>query len=146
MMIAGLLAGLIGPRLTGSLGRTQIRTAAKNIAASLRYARSLAVSENAVYAGRFELEENRVIIGRIEAAAAEEGGGEIFIKPKTYRLPEGVRMEIPRTENFESAFDIRFYPAGNAGGGQIRLIDSQNRRQILTVDFITGTVTVAGEG
>ncbi len=164
LVIVGLLAGVVAPRLMGALTGMNLKTEAKKVAASLRYARSRAASEKKTFRVIFSLEENALAVVHLEEEAAgedplspmteeetdpeageseEEEKSEKSEKPRVYNLTEGVTLV--RTEEIEELIDeeqyhIDFYPAGNSSGGEVTLGDDRESRYTLTVDFITGSV------
>lgn len=155
---------MIVPRMGGTLNKMNLKTAAKKIGASLRYARSRAASEKENYVASFDFESNRLAIlidrklsenpdltGTKADEADVQGHGlteseESIVKtirPKIYDLPEGVRFEKAlsvKGEEETELFEIFFYPGGNSSGGKIILMGEEERRFIVEVDFITGSV------
>jgi type II secretion system protein H len=162
LVIISLMSALIVPRLTGPLGNLDLKTAAQTMAASLRYARSLAAAEKKTYLALFDLDANRLVILRpdpttaglysgqaaalqqtlaTEMTAASDAGGGF----KAYRPPEGVRLiaGLSRGGTFESGlFPVFFFSSGASSGGQITLANERGRRYRLAVDFITGMVSL----
>ncbi len=80
LVIAGFIISLVAPAITSTTG-LNLRTAAKRVAAGLRYARSQAVTTGSVYRIVFDIEENEMIIERIveedpyALQTGEAGGG-----------------------------------------------------------------------
>ena len=157
LVIVGLVTALAAPRMIGSLTRAHLRTSVQKVASALRYARSQAVSQRAIYSAVFDFEKNGCVIdakketesddpnAEVEEQAAEtDGSGENKIsEAKSYELPETVKIEkgVIGEEEFESeSFEILFYPAGNSTGGTVVLIDEKENRFQIDIDPITGMV------
>jgi general secretion pathway protein H len=148
MVVLGLISMisvLVVPRLAGSLSKMNGETAARKIAASLRYARSQAVSQKIPYFCRFDFDKNRLIVKNWQA---EPGNLETESRKleKIYDLPEGVKLEEVIAEKTDAGvFQIAFYPAGNSSGGEVIISDERERRYKIETDFITGTVKLLSD-
>jgi len=141
------MAAFVGPRIAGSMSNLNLRTASKKIAASLRYARSQAISESKTYIALFDLDKNRVIIRSgptpRDEDKDEEVGDQVSRQSKGYELPERVRLEkgISADGEIDSGlFQIMFFSNGGSGGGELVLSNDRGYRYKVAVDFITGTV------
>ncbi|MCF8143813.1 MAG: GspH/FimT family pseudopilin [Deltaproteobacteria bacterium] len=152
LVIISVMVGFVGPRLAGSISNTSLKTASKRIAASLRYARSQAISESRSYEAVFDLEKNQMIVRSGQTARKDEAGEEddaikkgVF---KPYLLPDDVRFEkaIWRDEEGDSGlFRILFVPNGGSSGGELLLRNKRGHRYRITVDVITGTAKVRSD-
>ncbi len=158
LLIIGIMMALVSPRLLGSLTKVNLKTSAQKISSSLRYARSQAVSEQAIYHAVFDFEKKGLFINaekpqdneenyfKAEFESAETDDTEAGEnRTESYFLPEDVKFEKAMTTNDEidsGLFDIVFYPAGNSSGGSVVLIDEKERRFQISVDFITGIVNL----
>ena len=150
LVIISIMAAFVGPRIAGSMSNMNLRTASKKIAASLRYARSQAISENRTYTALFDLDKNRMVIRAGQAAREseekDEGGGDQDIrKSKRYELPEDVRLDKAIWREYEGDsgfFRIIFLSNGGSSGGELVLSNDRGNRYGVKVDFITGTVRV----
>jgi general secretion pathway protein H len=158
LLIIGLIMSLVTPRLVGSLTNLNLKTSAQKISASLRYARSQAVSGQTINYAVFDFEKNGMFIKAEKPLDDEESYLKVEIeatetdntkdreyRAESYFLPDGVRIEKAMTTNDEidsGLFDIVFYPAGNSSGGSVVLIDEKDRRFRISVNFITGIVTL----
>lgn len=168
LVIVGLIISLVTPAITSTTG-LGLRTAAKRIAAGLRYARSQAITSGSVYRVVFNIDENEMTIERMAEKDPyglrpggsrwwEEGQGEgedeneepagKQYEKKIYRLPKGVTIasvvtgsqEINRGEAL-----IEFYPNGSCSGGDVFLTNDKELVYRITLDFITGVVTIKEE-
>ena len=149
LVIISIMAAFVGPRIAGSMSNMNLRTASKKIAASLRYARSQAISESRTYVALFDLDGNRVIISSSFTPGDEdnEKDGEvddrISSQAKGYELPKEVRLEkgISTEGEIDSGlFQIVFFSNGGSSGGELVLSNDRGNRYEVKVDFITGTV------
>ena len=167
LVIAGFIISLVAPAITSTTG-LNLRTAAKRVAAGLRYARSQAVTTGSVYQIVFDIDQNEMIIERIveedpyalqtggsrwgeEEEVDEEGSegaGGMNYEKKTYRLPKGVTIASVVTDGEEidqGEALIEFYPNGSCSGGDVFLMDSKERVYRVALEFITGIVTIGEE-
>ena len=149
LLIISVVSAFVGPRLGSSMSNMELKTAAKKIAASLRYARSQATWEGTTYVAVFDFSGNRVLFSSVNVrsdemnavAAADES--KTTGVSKTYDLPKTIQLEkaISDSGEFDSGlFTISFFPAGGSSGGEITLINDRERRYSIKVDFILGTV------
>ena len=150
LVIISLMSVLVVPQLTGSLAKTNLQTASKKISASLRYARSRAVSEKITYVAIFDFEKDRLSIMTGQEAQTGEtlkedlgDGEEPVIRSKSYDLPDGVKLEkgVSGEDEIDSGlFQIAFFPTGSSSGGDVILTNDRGKRYKISVDFITGVV------
>jgi general secretion pathway protein H len=167
LVIAGFIISLVAPAITSTTG-LNLRTAAKRVAAGLRYARSQAVTTGSVYRIVFDLEQNAMTIERVveedpsglqavgnrwweegedEEEGEENSAGEQFDK-KSYVLPRGITIESVVSDGdeiTEGEAQIEFYPNGSCSGGDVFLMDSKERVFRVALEFITGVVTIEEE-
>ena len=151
LVIISMMAAFVVPRLAGSMTNMNLRTAAKKIAASLRYARSQAISESRTYVALFDFDKNRVTIrGDLTSRNGEEEkdgavGDQEDRQSKSYVLPGDVRFEkgISGDSEIDSGlFQVIFLSNGGSSGGELFLRNDRGHRYGVKVDFITGTVRV----
>jgi general secretion pathway protein H len=139
LLIISLLALLVTPRLTKTIGHMEVKSAAKKISAILRYCRSDAVNKNRIVQVSFDTESHLISV-----MSAEEGE-EKPVQRNSYLLPREIRMEKIETgktllENTLPSFE--FYPNGGANGGTAVVRGGEGRAYTLQVDFLTGGVKV----
>jgi general secretion pathway protein H len=148
LVIISMMAAFVGPRIAGSMSNMNLKTASKKIAASLRYARSQAVSESRTYVALFDLDKNRMVIRGDQTAQEEEekddgGGDRDSRQTKRYELPKDVRLDkaiLGEVEIDSGLFKIIFFSNGGSSGGELVLSNDRRNRYEVKVDFITGTV------
>ena len=167
LVIISIAAAFVGPRMAGSMSTLTLKTAAKKVAASLRYARSQATSESRPYFVLFDPDKGRLTIkfGQTatkedkekEAAEGEqdtgtsEGMADEAVKErfKVYALPEGVRFDrvvSDKNEDILDVFQIIFFSNGGSSGGEVLLENDRGRRYNISVDFVSGTVRLGEAG
>jgi type II secretion system protein H len=148
--LMSLIAGMVVPRMAGSLDRMNARTAARKVSAALRYARSQAAAEQIPYVAFLDTEENAIRIGplpREEASGFADSNNVSNPAMRSFSPPRGVRFQwVSEAENRFSVSketnEILFFPSGGASGGRIRLSDEDGREYILSVDRLTGLAEV----
>ncbi|GBC60189.1 hypothetical protein DENIS_1140 [Desulfonema ishimotonii] len=148
MVIVGLMSVLIVPRLGKSLSRLGAETAARKVVASLRYARSIAVSERKIWLADFDFEAGRIILKPWRRETDSDAGEPETVRERlrTFTLPDGVRLEkgiSVRGDVSQDDFQIAFFPGGGSGGGEVFLGDDHGRRFHLEADIITGAIRLA---
>jgi general secretion pathway protein H len=150
LIILSLVSALVAPKLAGSLSSLNFKTAAKRLAASLRYARSQATSEKITYGVLLHIDENRLLIIADPPALTETlheivSDEEQQIKRASfvYELPSEIKIKKAVSADGEVAsglFSIFFFPSGGSSGGEVDLVNEKGRRSKISVDFITGSV------
>jgi prepilin-type N-terminal cleavage/methylation domain-containing protein len=98
LAIMGVVIAFVGPRVAGGLTGMNIRTAALQTAAMLRYARSKAVNTGCAYHVIFDRAERRVILLQ---AASEEGSSPQPPGMDMGAVQSGLDMQIP--DDFDAA-------------------------------------------
>ena len=169
LAIMALVFGMAAPRIAKEMGVLHLRTTAKQIAASLRWARSQALSTGKTYNAIFDAGGQRVIIsdyaGAPDAAGTKPVGsaGDVAGKEaaentdavvpkqvlKIFDLPDDIfisRIEIAEVRDTspgeQSIYQLTFFPDGTSMGGEITIADEQKRSFIIGVDFLTGIVSL----
>lgn len=154
LIIISLMTVLVAPNLAGSLSGMNLKTAAKKISAALRYAQSRAISEKVTCTACFDFEKSMLFILTVAGSPDEidpklsdpklsDKDTAKTEKPKTYSLPDGIRLEkcVSQKGEFDSGiFKIDFFPGGGNTGGDVILVDDREKKCKISVDFITGGV------
>ncbi|MBT8063922.1 MAG: prepilin-type N-terminal cleavage/methylation domain-containing protein [Xanthomonadales bacterium] len=128
LVIAALVMALVGTSISRNISGAEMRTAARKVAASLRYTRTRAILSKSEQVFLVDTEE------RFYQAADRE----------SVDLPEGMNVELntARSElTSETAGGIRFYPDGGSTGGSVRL-EANGRVYNVNVAWLTGEATV----
>ncbi len=132
LVIGVLLVSLAPPLLSGLSGATELRGAARQLAAGLRSARNEAVSRQREATLTLDLEQRRFGVTG---------------DPREIVLPEGlgIRLYTAQAEVVDGATGgIRFFPDGSSTGGSITVSGSQRAYRV-NVDWLTGAITIAEE-
>lgn len=129
MAILGLILAVVPPLVRGPMGTAELKGAARQIAAGLRYARSQAIARNREAVFELGLETRRFRISGVQ---------------RTYHLPPklGLKLFAARSE-FTNAQNgaIRFFPDGSSTGGRVT-VSLDSRVYEVDVNWLTGQVTV----
>jgi general secretion pathway protein H len=128
LVIAGLLVTSVAPTLSGGQARRELRTATRDVEATLREARSRAIWRNRAQIFAANVETN--VIGFGERRGAR-------------RLPKAIRLLLytPPEERLDNAIGaIRFFPDGTSTGGGVTLSRDGDRYDVV-VDWLTGRVS-----
>lgn len=135
LVLAGLVAGLVMPALAGVLDRTQRKSALREIASALRYARSEAVSQKSAIAFQADLNQNRYWLENLRTET----------KSAIKTLPREIVFSGFSGGNEQvdtGTATIVFFPRGNTSGGTLKLTPRQPQedptRFEIQVDPVTG--------
>ena len=151
ILIIGLISALAMPRLSASLPGVKLKSAARAVAASLRYARSRAVYESRTYIAVFDLNRNFLAVEPVETPpdAADPDDIrkilELSERQRVYELPGGIEFEVPgdRAAGADpDVFAVFFFPRGDSTGAEIALQNSRRKQFTITVDTLTGLVEI----
>jgi general secretion pathway protein H len=121
LMLLALLTAVVIPSLGRGLSTAKLKTSSREIAASIRLARSKAASEQQVYLLGFDLEKNEVKLSGLNSTYR-----------KSFELPEGVhltRVSLLETRVEQETKDPFFYfmPNGNSQSFEVSLRNEQGR-------------------
>ena len=129
LVIGVLLVALVPPLLSGMSGATELRGAARQLAAGLRNARNEAVVRQQEAVLTLDLERRRFGVTG---------------DPREIALPESVALKLytAQSELLDSATGgIRFFPDGSSTGGAITVSGPKLAYRV-NVDWLTGTVAI----
>lgn len=131
LVIASLVLALVGTSISRSISGAEMRTAARKLAASLRYTRTRAIISKSEQVFLVDTEE------RSYTAAGRE--------PVTLPGEMEVQLTTARSElTSENVGGIRFYPDGGSTGGSVEL-ESNGRIYTVNVVWLTGEASVQRE-
>ena len=159
LVIVGLMTAMITPTIGRTLTNLKLKTAAKKIAAALRYARSQAITRSEAYQAVFSLKEKQVTVlpeeseedalKAMQPPGGEDGSKQNYMqkdKAKVYALPDEVKFQkvIAGEEDITSGNAvITFRTNGGSGGGEVVLCDEGEKRFLrILVNLLTGAVTI----
>lgn len=128
MVLAALMLSLVGTSLSRSISGAEMRSAAREMAASMRYTRT------------------RAILDKQEHVFYVDTENRSYLAPKRERveLPEGMEVEMTTARSeltSESVGGIRFYPDGGSTGGHVKLA-ANGRIYRIDIAWLTGEATV----
>lgn len=129
LVLLGIAYGLAAPMLSsGSVG-LDIKSGVRQLAAGVRKARSIAVTER----------REAVLTLDVEAKQFSVTGD-----PKIYTLPHRLELALFTAQSElirEKTGNIRFFPDGSSTGGQITVSVGETK-QYVDVDWVTGRVAI----
>ena len=132
-MLLALMTAVVVPSLGRVLSTAKLKTGSREIAASIRLARSKAASEQQVYLLGFDLERNEVKLASLNSTYR-----------KSFELPHGVRLtkvsllETPVEQEAKDPF-FYFMPNGNSQSFQVSLRNEQGRALRVVHNNLKGT-------
>jgi general secretion pathway protein H len=129
LLIMGLAAGLAAPLLGSGNDALEAKSAARQLAAGLRKARSLAVTDQAETVLTLDLARRRFSVSG---------------DPRSYRLPAGLELSLYTAQSEqvqEQVGNIRFFPDGSSTGGRITLAAGRRKTDV-DVTWLTGQVAI----
>jgi len=129
LSIAMLLLALVPPLFSSGVSSAEFKSAARRVAAGLRFARGYAVSHDQETTLSLDL-ERRVF--------------QITGNPRVNSLPEGIDIKLFTAQSElvdESTGSIRFFPDGSSTGGRVTLARG-NSEYAVDVSWLTGRVEI----
>lgn len=128
LVIISLMLALVGTSISRNISGAEMRTAARKVAASLRYTRTQA------------------ILRKSEQVFVVDTKNRTFKAPdrELETLPEGMNVELntARSEvTSEHVGGIRFYPDGGSTGGNVRL-EANGRVYQVNIAWLTGEASL----
>jgi general secretion pathway protein H len=149
--IMGTLAMLAAPRVGNSLINLQLKTSARALAASLRYAGSRAVTDKIMYQAIIDKGQGVVTVRplyqvRAEEENAEEPSNTGRTLKKEYGLPEGIQFHEVKTgkgrHDPAERYFIYFLENGTSTGGEIALVNTRGKSCVVEVDIVTSRAKI----
>ncbi len=129
LLLMGMLYGLAVPMLDGGSTGIGSKVASRQLAAGLRKARGIAVTQ------------------RRESVLTLDVDGRTFWltgDPKIYSLPKQLDLALFTAQSElvrEKTGGIRFFPDGTSSGGRVTVSTGQSKQQV-DVDWVTGRVAI----
>jgi general secretion pathway protein H len=152
LTLVGLIAALVAPKLGGTYNRLHLRTAARDLAAVMRYARSQAVTRGRSIQVSYHESTRHIVVSLLSDEAYgtpdTQAANETF-RLRHYPLPEGLEMAtagVPVPGGGTPHAVAIFFATGNAAGSPLALVDMSGRTRTIVVDNITGAVTIEDQG
>jgi general secretion pathway protein H len=129
MVLMAVLAGVAIPLLGPGVSTTELKSAARKVAAGLRTARSEAVATRTDTRVLLDLEQRTFQVER---------------DPKVHALPKELAMKLFTAQADlvdERVGAIRFFPDGGSNGGRVTLAAGERKYEV-DVDWLTGRVAI----
>ena len=129
LMLMVMVYALAVPMISAGMPGTELKGAARQLAAGLRQARSLAVTRK---------EESTLMLD------VEQRNFKVSGDQRRYALPAKVDISLFTAQSEllpDKIGAIRFYPDGSSTGGRIT-VKSGVRKYDINVDWLTGQVTI----
>ncbi len=129
LMLIALIAAVTIPTFSGGVSTTQLKTAAREVAAGLRLARGQAIAQ------------------RTESVLELDVAARSFRvppDPRVHALPPGIDLKLftaQRDLSTDQVGAVRFYPDGGSNGGRITLAAGERKFDV-DVDWLTGRVAI----
>ena len=130
LFIVGLLAALVPPLFSGAVPGAKLKGAARDLAATLHYARSQAITRNS----------------EIEVHLSTGSPQQYRIgKERATVIPAGIKMDVVQTAEPDSPEPehrvVKFFPDGSASETRITLA-ADDRGYRLDLNWLSGRVTI----
>lgn len=135
LVIIGIASGLIGLYIGSN--RLELRTFAKEMAATLRYARNHAVSEKKTYC--FVIDGNERMYRLYRDNKDDEDVVPVISKP----IPEGVELNL--SPEADDVYQVEFFPQGSTSGAEIEVSSGGGKALMIMVNRISGKVEMSRE-
>lgn len=129
LSIMGLVAAFVIPLLGPGMSTAELKSAARQVAAALRLARSEAVAKRQDTRLVLDLEQRTMHVDR---------------DPRVLSLPRDVELKLFTAQNdlvSEKSGAVRFFPDGGSNGGRITLASGE-RKYDVDIDWLTGRVKI----
>jgi general secretion pathway protein H len=129
LMLMAFIVAIVMPMFGGGVSTAELKSAAREVAAGLRYARGQAIAQ------------------RGEALLVLDVDARTFSLPpdtRLHRLPEKLEIKLFTAQRdlvSEKVGSIRFFPDGGSNGGRITLAAGE-RKYDVDVDWLTGRVAI----
>lgn len=129
LVLLTILMALVPPLLQGGVSGTELKGAARRLAAGLKYARSQAITSHKEAVLILDLEHRRF---------------KVTGKKRQYPLPSHIAISLvtARSEvDTGHMGKIRFFPDGTSTGGRITLAQGDSKYQV-DINWLTGQVAI----
>jgi general secretion pathway protein H len=129
LAIMAIVAALVVPMFGGGVSTGELKSAAREVAAGLRFARSEALATR---------QETRVLLD------LERRTFRIERDARTHVLPPQIELKLFTAQRdlvSETVGSIRFFPDGGSNGGRVTLAAGE-RKYDVDVDWLTGRVAI----
>jgi general secretion pathway protein H len=139
LVIMAFIMVIVPPFLPNVMASTHVKSAARELASSLKTARSQAIN--------YQSETTLVVNVDRENYVLTGGPGNLNSNNQAYKhlvLPDAAGLSLITAESeklSEHEGQIRFFPDGSSTGGQIKLV-FKDQEYLVKVDWLTGRVRI----
>jgi general secretion pathway protein H len=129
LSLMAIVAAMVYPRIGSGVSTTELKSAARQMAAALRLARSDALATRRESFVSIDLERRVFRVDR---------------DPREIALPKDVELKLFTAQSdliSDKAGAIRFYPDGGSNGGRVTLAAGERKYEV-DVDWLTGRVAI----
>ena len=134
LFLMGLIVGLALPFVVKTLDRVKLQSEARQIASTLQFARSEAISKKILFTFNANIDQNKYWL----AIPKEKKIIQSKAIDKSVRIREYKHAEDTLTDG---NFIINFYPRGNSSAGTIHLQSSINESETTVYAIIINPIT-----
>ena len=130
LVLMGLMAAMTVPLISGGVSGSELKGAAREVAAGLRFARSDAVATRQETRLVFDLEQRTFRIDR---------------DSRVHNLPKQIELKLFTAQSDlvdEKTGAIRFFPDGGSNGGRVTIAAGERKYEV-DIDWLTGRVAIA---
>ena len=109
-----------------------LKSSARHVAASLRYARNYAIANSTQAVMRIDLKDRSYTYSG---------------NKKHFKFKDNIDLKVYSASKFNhnsKSAEIRFAPDGSSSGGRVTLSGRNNKAYVIYVDWLTGQVSVDG--
>jgi len=129
LSIMAVVSALVVPMFGSGVSTTDMKSAARQLAAGMRLARSEAVATRTETLVTLDLERHTFRVAR---------------DPRVFALPEKIELKLVTAQSdieSEKTGSIRFFPDGGSNGGRVTLAAGERKYEV-DVDWLTGRVAI----
>lgn len=131
LTLAALLMVVVPPLLSQGVSSAELKSAARKLAAALKYARNQAITHH----------QEAVLVLNLKKHYFRVTG-----KDRRYSLPENIEISLVTARSEVAAQHIgkiRFFPDGTSTGGRITLAQGK-QKFLIDINWLTGRVAILG--
>jgi general secretion pathway protein H len=129
LAIMGFIAAIAIPMFSGGVSTTQLKSAAREVAAGLRLARDQAIAQR------------NETLWQIDVAARAFS---VPPDPRVHHLPDRIDIKLFAAQTDlvgDNLGAIRFFPDGGSNGGRVTLAAGERKYEV-DVDWLTGRIAI----
>ena len=141
LAIAGMLVALVPAAVSAVVPGMKARTAAYDMASTLRDARNLAISQSTPVDVVFDPESASYAIAGSPPTVLPRGMA-LVIQERSGYVSETRRVARQSSFDREEPVSLRFYPDGSSSGLDVRLGPEEGGGYIVAVDWLFGGASV----